>query len=95
MALAKNIFGGIFSVIVLLIIAAGIFLYFNFGGIAKTLAQKIASDALGVSVRMTSLDISLEERTAVVNNLRISNPPGYDGAHAMTAEKIISSAKSN
>jgi hypothetical protein len=89
MALAKNLFGGLISVVVVLIIAAGIFLYFNFGGIAKTLTERIATNALGVKVNISTMDISLEKRTVVVNNLRIANPPGYEGAHAMTAEKII------
>ncbi len=81
--------GGIISVLVLLLVAGGIFVYLNFGGLAKTLAERIATDALGVTVNIGSLDISLEERTAVVNNLSIANPPGYDGRHAMTAEKIV------
>ena len=89
MALAKNLIGGLFSVILLLVIAGGVFIYLNFGGLAKSLAEKIASDALGVKVAISSLDISLEKRTAAVNGLKISNPPGYEGRYAMTAEKII------
>lgn len=81
--------GGLISVLVLLLVAGGIFVYLNFGGLAKTLAERIATDALGVKVNIGSLDISLENRTAVVNNLTIANPPGYDGRHAMTAEKIV------
>lgn len=81
--------GALVSVLVLLLVAGGIFVYLNFGGLAKGLAERIASDALGVKVAIGSLDISLEKRTASVNDLRISNPPGYDGRHAMTAEKIV------
>lgn len=84
-----KLIGGLISAVLLLVVAGGIFVYLNFGGLAKGLAEKIASDALGVKVRMTSLDISLENRSATVSNLRISNPPGYDGPHAMTAEKIV------
>lgn len=76
------------SIVFLLVIAAGVFVYLNFGDLAKRAAEKIASDALGVRVQISSLDVSLQEKKAVVNNLRIGNPPGYRKSHAMTAEKI-------
>lgn len=84
-----KLIGGLVSVLILLLVAGGIFVYLNFGGLAKGLAERIATDALGVKVNIGSLDISLENKTASVNNLSIANPPGYDGRHAMTAEKIV------
>lgn len=88
MALAGKIAGNLISIVVLLVIAAGVFIYLNFGDLAKRAAEKIASDALGVSVDIGSLDISLENKKATVNGLSIANPPGY-GGDAMTAESIV------
>jgi hypothetical protein len=89
MALAKKLAGNVFSIAALLIIAAGVFVYLNFGDLAKRAAEKIASDALGVKVRISSLDISLENKKASVNGLRISNPPGYGSDLAMSADSIV------
>lgn len=78
------IFSGVFA----LILVAGVFVYLNFGDLAKRAAEKIGSDALGVSVKISSLDISLKEKKVSVNGLRIGNPPGYKKPHAMTAKSI-------
>lgn len=78
-----------FALLGILIIAAGVFLYLNFGDIAKNTAEKIATNALGVKVRISSLDISLKEKQVRVNNLRISNPPGYKKSHAVTTDEIV------
>lgn len=78
----------ILSIFALLLIAVGVFVFLNFNNLAKSAAEKIASDALGVKVRIASLNISLADKEASVNGLRISNPPGYKKAHAITSDKI-------
>ena len=42
-----------------------------------------------MKVHISSLDISLTDKKASVNGLRISNPHSYKKPHAMTADKII------
>lgn len=76
------------SIFLLVLGAVGIFIYLNFGDLAKRATEKIASDALGVKVRISSLDISLQDKKVAVNGLLISNPPGYKNAHAMSAKTI-------
>jgi hypothetical protein len=71
-----------------LLIGGGIFVYLNFANWAKNLSEKIASDALGVKVQISSLHISLKDKTVSVNNLRIHNPRGYKNPHAMTTDLI-------
>ena len=79
----------IFPLIVLaLLVAAGAYLYLNFGNIAKNVTQDIASNALGVKVRIASLDISLQNKEVIVNGLKIANPPGYKDPYAITVETI-------
>ena len=76
------------SVLFVLLIAAGIFLYLNFGNLAKNAAERIATNALGVNVSISSLNVSLKEKKAVLSGLKISNPPGYKKNHAITAEQL-------
>lgn len=76
------------SVLFILLIAAGVFLYLNFGNLAKNAAERIATNALGVNVSISSLSVSLKEKNAVLSGLRISNPPGYNKAHAITADRL-------
>lgn len=73
----------------LLVIAAGVFLYLNFGSLVKNTAQKIASDALGVKVTISSLDISLKEKRVTVYNVKIANPPKFKNRHIITADNIV------
>jgi hypothetical protein len=71
-----------------MIFGGGVYLYMNLGSIAQQIAQRLASETLGVTVTMSKLDVSLQERMAVVHNLRIGNPDGYKGKDAMTISKI-------
>lgn len=74
----------IISLIVLLVlIAGGAFLYMNFGDISKRAVEKVASNALNVSVRISKLDLSLSEKSVTVSGIRIANPRGYKSTHAV------------
>ena len=70
------------------IVIGGIFVYLNFADLAKRAAEKIASNALGVDVAISSLDISLKDKKAVLSGLRIDNPPGYKKPYIITADRI-------
>lgn len=61
----------------------GIFLYMNFGSIAKSMTEKIATRTLGVTVSISQMDISLQEKKAMVRGVRIANPSGYDAGHSV------------
>jgi DNA-binding transcriptional regulator YdaS (Cro superfamily) len=79
----------IFSALGMLVVIAGIFLYINFGNLAKNAAERIASNALGVKVQIASLNFSLKDKNATVNGIKISNPPGFKNTHIITADNII------
>ena len=76
------------SLIFVLLLAVGVFLYLNFGDLAKRAAERIATNALGVNVSISSLNVSLKEKKAVLTGLRISNPPGYRKSHIITADRL-------
>lgn len=67
-----------------LMFGGGLFLYMNFGDLAKRLAENVATQTLGVEVDIGSVRVSLQEKKVEVTNIRIANPPGYKNAKAMT-----------
>jgi len=73
----------------MLVVIAGVFLYINFGNLAKNAAERIATNALGVNVSISSLSFSLKDKNATIKGVRISNPPGFKNAHTITADNIV------
>lgn len=71
-----------------LLIVAGIFLYINFGNLAKNAAERIASNSLGVPVSISSLSFSLKEKKATMRGIKIGNPPGFKKSHIIVARQI-------
>ena len=84
----------IFSSLVLLLVGGAIYLYINMDSLAKQLTEQVASDALGVNVRIGEMDIVLEEKKIVVRNLRIANPKGYENSEAITVDYITIAGES-
>jgi len=79
----------LFSAFVILVVAGGAYFYVNMGSIAKQMTEKVATDALGVSVRIADMQISLEDKKVVVRNIRIANPKGYNKSEAITINEIV------
>ncbi len=78
----------LFSIFGLIITAAGVFLYLNFGSLAKNTAEKIASDALGVKVTIAALDVSLTDKRVTVSGINIANPRGFKNHHLMAIQNV-------
>lgn len=66
----------------------GVYLLMNMNSIAQHMAERIATDTLGVRVSIGSMDISLQDKSVTVSNVRVGNPAGYSGAHSATIEQI-------
>ena len=66
----------------------GIFLYLNFASIAKNLTEKIATQALGVQVAISGMEVSLPEKQVKVRGVRVANPKGYKEPYALTLGSI-------
>lgn len=71
-----------------LLFGGGVFLFANFGSVAKQVAERIGTQTLGVEVSIGSIDVSLAEKKATVNGLRIANPEGFSGPDALTVDTI-------
>lgn len=74
---------------VAVLLGGGVYLYFNLNAIILRTTENIATNALGVNVDIGSIDISLSDKKVTVNGIEIDNPPGYSGANAITAERIM------
>lgn len=66
----------------------GLMLYVNFSSIASSLTEKIATEALGVSVSIGSMEVSLPEKRITTSNIKVSNPRGYKNSHAFTIGSV-------
>ncbi len=84
----------IFSFIILLLIGGGAYLYINMNSLAKQISENVASDALGVAVRIGSMDISLSDQKIIVSDISIANPKGYKKPHAITIKKVTVAGES-
>ncbi len=78
----------LFSFLVVIFVIGVGYLYVNMNGLAKGLAQDVASNALGVPVQIADIDIQLENKKVVVHGVSISNPEGYQKDNAIHVAKI-------
>lgn len=81
----------IFSITALataLIFGGGVMLYMNLGDVAKVLAEKKASEVLGVKVTIGKMEIDVPNQRLAIRNLVIANPQGFDAPHALKVGQI-------
>ena len=69
-----------------LMFGGGIYVLTQIDKLAKPMAERIASEALGVRVTIGAMAISLPEKRVDVSNIKIGNPPGFSKPHAITIE---------
>lgn len=68
----------IIGVLFALIIVGGIIFAMNFSSVAKSLAEKVATNTLGVSVSINDLDIDFQERKITLSGIAVDNPRSYN-----------------
>lgn len=78
----------IFILIAFILIGGGAFVYMNFANFAKQSMEKIATNALGVPVKISRLDMSLQDKSITVSGIKISNPPGYKAKNAVEVGSV-------
>lgn len=76
------------------VLGGGIYLTTQLGGIAQSIIEDKATEALGVPVTIQSLTINLQDKKAVLKGLDIKNPEGFTKPSAMTVELISVSLES-
>lgn len=70
------------------LLCAAVFLYMNFNNMALRTSEKIASSALGVQVKIGTMDIALTDKKVTVGDIMIANPQGYKGSYIMEVGQI-------
>ncbi|MCB9982979.1 MAG: hypothetical protein H6861_04790 [Rhodospirillales bacterium] len=71
-----------------LMFGGGVYLFTQLGTLAKPLAERVASDAMGVPVRIGGLDIALKEKRVVARNIQVANPEGFSKPQAVSIDVI-------
>jgi hypothetical protein len=79
----------ILPVLLIAILLIGGYLYFNANSIIINTTERIASNALGVPVKIGSLQLSLADKSITLHTLKIGNPPGYKQPYIITADSIL------
>lgn len=78
MSIGKKI--GIFVVVILLVLAAGVFfLVGNLDSLVKKAIEKYGSEAAGTKVTVSSVHIDLGQARGTVDGLAVANPNGFTG----------------
>lgn len=72
----KKVFIGV-GVVVVLLVAGGIFLYSNLGGIIQAAIEKYGSEATKADVTLSSVDLDAGSGKAALNALSVGNPSGF------------------
>ena len=71
-----------------LMFGGGVYVLTHLDSLAKPLTERVASEALGVPVRIADMNVSLPEKTVFVSGVRIANPPGFSKPYAMTIDSV-------
>lgn len=77
------------GVLVVILVAAGVFLGRNLDSIVKKAITKIGPEITGVSVDVDKVGLALAEGRGEIGGLVIGNPSGYRGPHAFSLGSIV------
>lgn len=77
-----------FVVLLSVLVVGGIIFYLNYANFAKMAVEKMATRTLGVDVTLNDLAIDLQNMRVDVSGLKIANPQGYGGPHAMVVDTV-------
>ena len=83
-----KIIGGVFLVLILAAVGAGVYLLQNLDGIVKEVIEKVGSDVTGTNVRVDEVKIDLQGGAATLTGLTIANPAGFSEGNLFSMEAI-------
>lgn len=70
------------------IFGGGVYMMMNMDTLAERITERLASEALGVTVSIDALEVSLQDKRAQVNGLSVANPAGFKKPNLMTVDRI-------
>lgn len=83
-----KVVGWIIGIIVLAVVAAGVFIALNSGNLVKRGIEEFGPEFLGADVSVSEVNLALSEGSAQVKGLNIGNPAGFGGGHLMKLDEI-------
>ena len=83
------ILGGVFvALLVVVIAAAGVYLFTNLDLIIKAAIEKVGSDVTGTEVALNDVEISLTDGRGSLLGFRMTNPAGFNSDEAFKFDEI-------
>lgn len=84
----KKLFIGL-AVVVVIVIGAGVLLWFNLGSLVKAAVEEVGSDVTQVSVTLSEVDVKqLTDGSAALRGLTVGNPAGFKSDAAFKLGEI-------
>ena len=80
--------GIIVGVLLIVVVGAVVYIAQNANSLIENAIEELGSEALGTTVRVASVDVSLTQGRGSIKGLEIANPPGYDGPYLMQLDEI-------
>ncbi len=77
-----------------ILLVAAVAVIFNIGSLAKSAAERIASQTLGVRVMIGTLAVTPADKTVTVTGLRVANPAEFRQPTSFTFDRISIAAES-
>jgi hypothetical protein len=77
-----------------ILLVAAVAVIINIGSLAKSAAERIASQTLGVRVMIGTLAVTPADKTVIVTGLRIANPAEFRQPAAFTFDRVSIAAES-
>jgi len=78
--------GGV--VLLVAIVAIGVYLYNSIDSIVETAITKYGSQILGTDVHVGSVDISLKSGRGTIRDIRVGNPDGFGSGNAFQLDEL-------
>jgi uncharacterized protein involved in outer membrane biogenesis len=80
--------GIVIGVLLIVVVGAVVYIAQNANSLIEKAIEDLGSQALGTTVRVASVDVSLTEGRGTIKGLEIANPAGYDGPYLMQLDEI-------
>lgn len=70
------------------VVAGGIYIWMNAGSIIEKTIERVGTDATGTSVQVGSVDLNLGDQTAAIHDFTVANPDGFSSGSAFSLNEI-------
>jgi len=85
---ALKVIAVIIVLLVLLVVGIGVYVVQNTDRLVDTAVETFGTEYLGAPVTLGAAHVSLKEGRATLEDLKVGNPPGYEGDYAMELHEI-------